>query len=177
VNHDFLHKVLGPEHARNFYAELESNLSFDAHFWLQRGSLEVEFGRIKLAENYLNQAKGLAPEDDFIEAEYDYLLFRKALENPSALEAADYVATARKSLLANIARRGASDPYIYHIYCSQSLSWCFRALDGKLDEQKACLQDLLRVIEDGIKRHPYEAELKSLEARLKDEYFSLAVKK
>jgi len=177
VNHDFLHKVLGLEHAQNFYAELESGLSFDAHFWLQRGSLEVELGRIKLAENYLNQAKGLAPDDDFIEAEYDYLLFRKALDNPSALEAADYVATARKSLLANIARRGASDPYIYHIYCSQSLSWCFKALDGKLDEQKAYLQDLLRVIEDGIKRHPYDSELKSLEKRLKDEYFSLAVKK
>ena len=176
VNHDFLHKVLGPDQARNFYGELETNLSFDAHFWLQRGSLEVEFGKIKLAENYLNQAKGLAPDDDFIEAEYDYLLFRKALENPSALEATDYIATARKSLLANKARRGASDPYIYHIYCSQSLSWCFKALEGKLDEQKAWLQDLLRVIEEGIKKHPYDSELKSLETRLKHEYFSLAVK-
>lgn len=176
VNHDFLQKTLGPEPARNFYAELEATLSFDAHFWLQRGSLEVELGNLRLAENFLNQSKGLAPDDDFIEAEYDYLLFRKALENVGAIGASDNVARARKSLLASIARRGASDAHIYHIYCSQGLAWCLKGMSGKLDEQRRWLEDLIRVISDGIQKHPYDTNLKSLHSRLKDEYFSMAVK-
>ena len=176
VNHDFLHRVLGPEQARNFYSELENNLNFDAHFWLQRGSLEVESGQVRLAENFLNQAKGLAPDDDFIEAEYDYLLFKKALENVGAMEAVGWVDRARKSLMSNIARRGGSDSHIYHIYCSQSLAWCLKGMAGKTEEQKSWLADLLQVIEDGVRRHPYDTELKSLRDRLKDEYFSFSVK-
>jgi hypothetical protein len=176
VNHDFLERVLGPEHARNFYAELEQTLSFDAHFWLQRGSLEVEMGSIRLAENFLNQARGLAPDDDFIEAEYDYLLFRKAIENVGALEAAELVERAKKSLLANIARRGLSDAHIYHIYCSQGLAWYLKAMRGGLEERKSWLEDLLRVMDDGMRNHPYDENLKSLKDRLKEEYFNLAVK-
>jgi hypothetical protein len=47
---------------------------------------------------------------------------------------------------------------------------------GKTDEQKEWLHDLLSVIEDGIKKHPYDTNLKTLMTRLKDEYYSFAVK-
>jgi len=39
--------------ARDIYEELESILSWDYHYWLQKGSLEVEAGDIRLAENFL----------------------------------------------------------------------------------------------------------------------------
>jgi len=39
--------------ARDIYEELESILSWDYHYWLQKGSLQVEAGNIRLAENFL----------------------------------------------------------------------------------------------------------------------------
>ena len=66
INHDFLIRVIGADAGRNLYGELEGLLRWDYHFWLQRGSLEVEVGDLDLAENFLNQARALAPTDFYV---------------------------------------------------------------------------------------------------------------
>jgi hypothetical protein len=50
---DFLLRTIGVMSARDFYTRLEALLSSDYHYWLQRGSLEVEVGDVRKAENFL----------------------------------------------------------------------------------------------------------------------------
>ena len=40
--------------------------------------LRFERGDLSLAENFLNQAHGLAPDDPFVETERAYLMFSQA---------------------------------------------------------------------------------------------------
>ena len=61
-NHDWLLQVLtsGSDdeadiaQIREVYETVESLLTNDYHYWLQRGSLETERGRIDLAKNFLD---------------------------------------------------------------------------------------------------------------------------
>src|SRR5439155_12029993 len=85
LNHDFLHRTLGMPQARQFYDELEPVLKGEHHFWLQRGSLELEEGYIPLAQNFLDQAQALSADDPLVACTYSHLLFRKALANPGSL--------------------------------------------------------------------------------------------
>jgi hypothetical protein len=65
--------------ARQFYEELEAILRQDHHFWLQRGSLELEDGYLKLAQNFLGQAEAINPNDPLVICTSSHLLFRRAL--------------------------------------------------------------------------------------------------
>lgn len=115
LNHDFLRKNVGTEEAKNLYGELEELLSRDFNFWLHRGSLELELGNLGLAERYLITARSLNDRDLNTQSEFGYLLFRKALSNPNAVAAGEFVDEAIKMLQENIALRGAKDPHSYHI--------------------------------------------------------------
>ena len=43
---------------REVYDSLQSLMDWDYHYWLQRGSFEVEIGDIEVAENFLEHASG-----------------------------------------------------------------------------------------------------------------------
>ena len=75
INHDFIYRMLEVDQAKTLYADLEDLLDFSHHFWLHRGSLEVEYGSLEYAENYLAQALGLADSDPLVRNEWAYLLF------------------------------------------------------------------------------------------------------
>ena len=60
INHDYLLRMLSIADARTIYERIESILNWDYHYWLQRGSLEVEGGDLSLATNFLDQARSLA---------------------------------------------------------------------------------------------------------------------
>jgi hypothetical protein len=79
INHEFLLRTVGPTDAGNLYSELESLLSWDYHYWLQRGCLEVEKGDVRRAENFLGAARSLASGDFRVETAYAYMLMRKAV--------------------------------------------------------------------------------------------------
>ena len=98
------------------------------NYWLHRGSLEVEQGSLDLAENFLNQARARAGSDMNVQTEYGYLLFRKALQNPAASHATEYVAEATNLLKAKIAARGAKDPHAYHVLGNNMLEWIDRGI-------------------------------------------------
>lgn len=161
LNHSFLLRVIGPMHAREVYAELEGHLHYDYHYWLQRGSLEVEKGDIRLAEHFLNQARSLAPDDHRVETEYGYMLMRRAYEEPGRPDAERLLQQGRDILENVITMRGSSDPYPYHVLGSQGLSWSRRASLSVSDKQRL-LDSLVGTVKEGIKKHPFAADLQQL---------------
>lgn len=175
LSHEFLLRVLDVEAARNIYGEIEDILSWDYHYWLQRGSLEVEAGDLALAENYLLQSRGLADEDPFVTTEWAYLLLKKATENPRALDSAARADEAIDLLEGLIAARGGIDSYPYHVLGSQGLSWSRRGIQSRTERERF-LRKLLAIIESGHAKHPQNSELRILVSDIRREYLSLAVK-
>jgi hypothetical protein len=176
TNHDTLYKTLGLEASRRLYSNLENLLSNDSHFWLQRGSLEVEFGYLQLAENFLGQAQSLAGTDYLVITECAYLDFRKAIEEPHSSKSDNLVARATSALEAQIETRGRRDYYPFHVLGSQGLSWS-RKCQRTLDYRDALLNDLIEAITLGLKFHPGRTELKVLKEDLVRERLNLRVTK
>src|SRR5207244_3011735 len=95
MSHERLLRLLKAPEARAVYADVEAIpvVSNDYHYWLQRGSVEVEAGDLRLAENFLNQARSLVPsgEDYRVETEYAYMLIRKAVGNPAGGHSIEFI--------------------------------------------------------------------------------------
>ena len=174
LNHDFLVRTVGLEVSRNLYGSLESVLSWDFHFWLQRGSLEVEVGDLNLAEHFLNTARSFSPEDVYLQTEWAYLLFRKACDNPAGKDAPELVKEASDTLESLMVRVG--DPYPYHLLGSQGLSWARRGIPSSR-EKEAYLHRLTIKLQEGCKKYPKEKDLQQLLSDLKREYLGVAVPK
>jgi hypothetical protein len=90
IRHEFFLNFASPQDGRDIYRSLETLLDWDHHYWLQRGSLEVEYGELGLATNFLGQARSLAPEDGFVATEWAYLLMKKAATFPGHIQARDW---------------------------------------------------------------------------------------
>jgi len=174
LSHEFLHRAVGLEVARNIYAGLEDILNWDHHYWLQRGSLEVEIGDLALARNFLDQAKSLSPDDPFIDNERAYLMFSEACIDPATETARAVADEARILLQALIDRYGDSDPYPFHTLGSQGLAWARRGIKSS-QEKARYLESLMSVVRDGIKRHPRIEDLKQLFEDIKREHLEIAV--
>ena len=171
INHNFLLQMCGPAFAQNLYGDLEELLQWDYHFWLQRGSLEVQFGDVKLAEHYLSTAKSLGEHDYLVQTEWAYLLFRKAIDD-LGIDSTKMVDEATTILNDLITRVG--DPYPYHILGSQGLAWSRRGIaDAK--EKERYLRKLTAMLDEGCKKHPRELDLKTLLQDVRREYLGIAV--
>jgi hypothetical protein len=133
----------------------------------------LEGGNLHLAENFLNQARALNPNDMNVQTEYGYLLFRKAVQNPAGMLAAEQVNQARELLNANIASRGDKDPHSYHVLGSNMLDWIERGIASH-SERKAELEALMKIIDDGCLKHPSNEHLKILREKLQQSYLLLA---
>jgi hypothetical protein len=167
-------RTVGLESARNLFGQLESSLAFDSHYWLQRGSLEVEFGDLGLAENFWNQASGLAPEDAFVQNELAYLLFSKAIANPGAPNAQSLVDEATRQLEDLTLQSERCGPYPYHVLGSQRLAWARRAIKSSFERERY-LRKIIKRVEDGHKKYPREAELQKLLEDLRSEYLRIGM--
>lgn len=176
ISHEYLRQILGVMEARKVYSRLENVLSFDYHYWLQRGSLEVEMGDVRLAENFLSQARSLAPDDYRVETAFAYMQIRKAADSPRAPASADLVQTAIDSLENVILVRGDQDPIPFHVLGSQGLAWSRRARDQMTrEETRLFLGRLLETVKKGASKHPLERELKQLAGDLEKEILMTAV--
>lgn len=174
INHDFLLRVIGLDGGRDVYDSIQELLTWDYHYWLQRGSLELEAGDLRLAENFLNQAYSLAPDDPLVETEYAYLQIRLGVESPIAPGAHERVVGGFDILENAIERRGASDPYPYHVLGSQGLAWSRRAM-LPARERRDLLQRLVGLVDEGRKNHPWDEDLEKLYGDLHREWLKTAV--
>ena len=174
ISHDFLRRLIGVNAARELYETVENLLSFDYHYWLQRGSLEVEVGDLRLAEQFLDQARSLEANDHKVQTEYAYLLMRKGIERPADPDAERLVMRGMETLDEVILFRGKTDPYAFHVLGSQGLAWVHRAgLDAV--EHRRLLDRLLNATEQGVRFHPRERDLIQLRDDIRREVLLTAV--
>ncbi len=175
LNHEFMINITSDKSTpREAYALVEDILSWDYHYYLQRGSYEVEIGDLDLAKNFLDQARAMASDDYMVQTEWAYMTLKRAAMNASSVGAADRANEAFQELEDAIDRRGARDPYPYHVLGSQGLSWVRRAIMGK-DEKAKLLLRILNVVKQGVNYHPRQHDLVQLEKDLNQEYLTLAV--
>ena len=173
-NHDMLFRLLDAQQARALYGSFEIVLHWDYHYWLQRGSLEVKEGDLNLAENFLNQARSLAVDDPYVDNEWAYLLFRKAVTKSGALDAAELVDEATQILIGLISDGRGNSEYPYHVLGSQGLSWARRGISSDR-EKETYLRKLVSTVTKGTRRFPHSDELRQLQSDLQKELLSLAI--
>ena len=165
MNHDWLRKALRPDPARGFLAELEPYMAWDHHYWLQRGSLELEFGDRSLAENFLNQAAGIEPDDHLVQTEVGYLRLMIALEEKDSAVAREMFDAGLATLHGVIQSRNHFDPHQYDIYGRMALKWIDRP-DISDSERESTLRDALGVVEQGRTKHPSDSRLRELYVKI-----------
>ena len=168
INHDFLLSTVGFPSARELYARLESLLSSDYHYWLQRGSLEVEVGDIRRAENFLGSARSLGAGDFRVGTAYSYMLMRKAWEAPKDLHAEEFLNLGMSELEDIIENSGRLSEYPFHVYGSQGLAWAHRAIP-QMESRRVFLNKLSQVVNQGLALHSTAESLIKLSGDLKKE--------
>jgi hypothetical protein len=182
INHDFLIRMLYRRHdpdvdkatVRSTYDSIESVLSGDYHYWLQRGSFETEDGDLNKARNFLEQARSMEPDDAYVRTEWSYMMLKRASRSPSDQSAPDDVQAAFNELDDVIAHRGKKDGYPFHIYGSQGLAWAHRGPLGP-EGKKHLLERLRTVVRQGTELHPKAEDLAELKRDIEHEYLMLAV--
>lgn len=174
INHDRLQKQADVDECREIYSALQGLLGWSYHYWLQRGSLEVECGDLGQAKSFLESARSLAPGTDFrIENEYAYLTLKSAARSPTMPGAREDAERALQDLKVSMESRGKSDTYPFHVFGSQGLSWARRA-DLTSDERRDLLFDLKQWVRKGVDQHPRNTDLRRLLDDLEREYLNLA---
>ena len=174
INHDYLIRLLSVEDVRSTYERIESVLNWDYHYWLQRGSLEVEIGDLSLATNFLDQARSLASGDRLVENEYAYLLMKKAASDPWSSGAAEMFNDGYGMLEALIRSNGRRSPHPYHVLGSQVLAWVRRAPLPPSEKIRLLNSTLARVTE-GVRAHPKSNDLLRLREDVQRELLGMAV--
>lgn len=174
INHDFMLRMTTADAGRTIYSRIEDLLDYDYHYWLQRGSLEVEEGDLEYARQFLDQARSLAPDNLAVDTEYAYLLIKKAGKYPDALESNEWFAEGQGYLEQVITANGKDDYYPYHVLGSQGLSYA-RHAKLPLLERRSLLRHLLEVVREGVGHHPRREELIELEKDIERRYLLTAV--
>jgi hypothetical protein len=173
MNHDWLRRVSGVAATMRIYAELEPFMHWDHHFWLQRGSLELQEGDLWLAENFLNQAYALGSDDALVQTEYGFLKTKIAVVTANGVEARELFETGLSFLDGAIRLRGGSDPHQYHIYGKQVLAWILRG-DVTKDERRELLKNAAELVSQGRRLHPRDDWLRELFVELENELLASA---
>jgi len=161
------------EEARSIYESVASQFRTEAAFWHQYGLLELEFGNLELAENYLLQAQSLFPKSNYIANSIGHLYLKQS--NAVRSETVAYELRRRGSEILEDQMRVDDSPYPYHIYCAQRLRFSKKWLT-KRDDRKGELEHLRKVAEEGRRGYPRSRRLKSIKEKVDREYLRLAVK-
>jgi hypothetical protein len=135
ISHTLLKRAVGAAVGKRIYSEFEQLLSWNYHYWLHRGALELEAGNLGVAENFLLQSKSIEPNDIFVDNELAYLNFRKANESPLSTTSEDLVRDAIRTLTDVAARRPDQRVRVFHIMGSQGLIWSRRARMSPTERQ------------------------------------------
>ena len=174
INHEFILLFLGPDDGREAYATIENFMNWDYHFWLQRGSLEVQEGDLDRATNYLGQAKSMAPADRLVETEWAYLLMKKAAQRPTHTDSKAWFAEGFETIVSLVTDRHASSPHPYHILGSQTIAWVRSARPSPM-EARTLLGNARDIVNLGLAKNLKSRELKKLRDDLQKEWLMTAV--
>ena len=162
MDHEFLGRVLGVMDAREVYGAIEGLVTFDYHYWLQRGSLEVQRGDLAWATQYLDQARSLSPNDYLVQTAYGYLQMRKASESPDRQHARDFLEEGIAILESVITEHGRTTAYPFHVLGSQGLQWSRLEATMTGVAKREFLGMILERVKTGCDLHPWSKQLKHL---------------
>ena len=174
ISHARVMRFFSLDDARALYQNAEDLLHDDYHFWLQRGSMEVEDGNLGRAANYLQQAFAGGEHDHRVQTEWAYYLIKSAHQHPSAPDSAEKVAEGEQILLQQIDRRGEDDEYPWHVYGSQMLGWLRRAPLPARERQRQ-LEGVKNRVKEGSRLHPEAVALRALARDLEEEWLMTVV--
>lgn len=174
ISHARVMRFFALDDARRLYASVENLLADDYHFWLQRGSMEVEAGNLSRAANYLQQAFAGGEHDHKLQTEWAYYLLKSAHQNPRAGDAAEKAARGQEILLDQIERRGGDDSYPWHVYGAQMLGWLRRAPLPAAERQRQ-LGIVKDRVKEGARLHPHAEELRGLARDLQEEWLMTVI--
>ncbi|WP_078125188.1 SIR2 family protein [Leptospira alexanderi] len=157
--------------SRAFFENLENALKQDYHYWLQRGSLELEANSLDAAEIYLLNSLEQHDKDDIVHIQYAYLKLKKANQSQHEEEARRYYNEAKGTLMTMISKRGHKDPYPYHILAHQGCNWLLRSFIGET-ERDVLKDEYKYILDEGYKKHPVDEQLKQLRITFYKLYFT-----
>ena len=161
MNHDWLRRALGDRAGMAFLAEIERYMAWDHHYWLQRGSLELEMGDPSLAENFLNQAAGIEPNDMLVRTEIGYLKLKLAVGETNAVYSKELLEDGLSTLEWVMSRRHYFDPHPYDIYGRMILQWTARN-DTSDSDRDMYLRKAVEIVQRGQKKHPRDGGLREV---------------
>ncbi|WP_146079647.1 hypothetical protein [Rathayibacter sp. AY2B7] len=165
LSHERLKKLLGDTaQVQRVYGDVEEWLSREFHYWLQRGSFETTYGDLPSAENFLNSARTLSPDDVWSETAWSLLLMKKALNAPGTTQATIWASEAESILLGILAETTRSTPHTMVVYLRYMLRWLQSAKLG-VEEQRHLREDLLQ--QATIAKYKYASSPETVEVALK----------
>lgn len=129
INHKRLQHIFGgrTDLVRNIYEGIKQYFRDDGHYWLQYGSFELEYGlEIGAAENYINQAAAIMPNNPQVVTANAHLLFKKSAEATTSAAARELMEEATTVLKAQMVQNQHSEAHPFHIYGSQMMSYIGR---------------------------------------------------
>jgi tetratricopeptide (TPR) repeat protein len=175
MNHSWLIRMLQSDQVRirEAYEEIADVMSWDHHYWLQRGSFEVEIGDLTNAQNFLEQARALAPDDYKVQTEWAYMALKRATQRANEPDAVERAAEAFETLEEAISRRGDVDAYPYHVMGNQGLAW-LRESPQSPDEKLELLSRFRQIVGEGLRAHPRDPVLRQLGRDLEGAYLAVA---
>jgi hypothetical protein len=175
IRHEYVGFVIDSVvQAREMYAELEGLLREESHYWLQRGSYELERGDMTEAENFLAQARAHSDGDFMVETEWAYLMMKRACLDPRNALAAEWFSEGAAILYDTIDKVGARSPNTFVILADKSVDWITVA-PLSLDEKKRILEPVRLVLKEGNRHHGANRQFEACQKRLEDAYLALAL--
>ena len=176
INHKILYYRFREniELAREVYDSLVPYFEYDAHFWLQYGSLEIEGkgGDLNLAENYINSAESLAPNSDYIQNAKCNLFYKLSTAQDSLTVALEYKNRADELSNDLINRIGDEEPYIYHIHCRGRYYFIQKWVNNR-NEKIEKLNELRKIITIAGSKHPRDKKLDQASQAINRAYMNL----
>jgi energy-coupling factor transporter ATP-binding protein EcfA2 len=154
--------------ARAVYDAIAPTFNRDAHFWLQYGSLELEYGENEFARHYLTTAEGLHPADYFIRNAKAHLLLAEGCRAGTEPEARALLREAEESLRSLIMERDDS-PYPWHILIAHKLDW-LEVWEHDKKSKSECLKELLSVADEARQAFPRNRAIGQLREKVFKKY-------
>ena len=162
------------EEARSIFDALMPRLTGDPHYWLQYGSLELEFGELDFANRYISTAESLAPDDFQIQNAKGHLLLALARSASSLAEAEKLRREGEAVLDELIERRGHDSDYPWHILIAHTLDWIDTWIRDA-QARRAELKQLRERVDEACDARPMSDALHELRERVDRAYLLTAV--
>lgn len=161
MNHDFLLRHFDAPTASGILAAIEQPLTWDHHYWLQRGSLALELKSYQDAEIFLLNAYGRNPDDPLVLTGLGNLRLRQAVASPAA-DAADALFEEGETMIRDaMAKRLGGDPHHFDILVRSMIDFAMRS-DRVGDARRHLVSEAQSLMAEARRRFPNDERISKL---------------